>query len=154
MPTMRYIEKAAYEWERSGVNTLDLAEERIRAEEEHREAAAEIQRALQIRDRRLSATEKRYIDGWIAMGYGPEEISIAYDRTVVKTGRLTWAYMNSIIESWHTRGLHTAAAILKGDGRNGAQKRGAAQKAGGSAGVSAEELDNMRKFLDRMKKED
>ena len=155
MPTMRYIEKAAYTWDREGINTLELAEDHIRDMESRRTAAAEIQRVLQITGRSPSATEKRYINGWIAMGYGPDEISLAYDRTVVNTGRLTWAYMNSIIENWNAQGLKTVDDIMRGDSRVPADKRRKGKKEpakrAAKEGVSAEEMDNMRKFLDRMR---
>ena len=47
-------------------------------------------------------------------GLWPDAIAIAYDKTIVKTGQLQWRYMNSIITSWHNKGLHTAKEIEKG----------------------------------------
>ena len=93
-PNMRYIEKAAYTWAREGILTFERAEEYIKALEVRRSKQGEIKSALQIRDRELSATERKYVDKWIVMGFGADAATIAYDRTLVKTGKLAWNYMD------------------------------------------------------------
>ena len=118
MPSMRYIEKAAYTWEREGIFSLDRAEEYLKALELRKTAQAGIGRALHIGERELSAYEKRYIDSWIAMGFGNDVIEIAYDRTVLNTGKLTWSYIDSIINNWHVKNLHTVRDILEKDFRS------------------------------------
>ena len=40
---------------------------------------------------------------------------MAYERTCENTGALKWAYMNSILKSWHENGLHTPQEIARGD---------------------------------------
>jgi hypothetical protein len=62
---------------------------------------------LQINGRALTQTEQKYIESWLDMGFGPDALEIAYDKTVVKTGRLQWKYMDSIVNSWHGKNLHT-----------------------------------------------
>ena len=114
-PRMRYIEKAAYTWEREGINTLDKAEEYIKKLVTRRSALGEIKRVLQIRDREFSATEKHYVENWIELGFTAGAVTIAYDRTMVKTGKLSWPYMDSIIKSWHNMGLHTPQEIMAKD---------------------------------------
>lgn len=115
MPTMRYIEKAAYTWERAGIFTLEKAEEYINAINRKRKEANSIKHVLQIRDREFSVSEKKYVNSWLDMGFRADAAEIAYDRTVLKTGRLAWSYMNSIFKSWHEKGLHTAEEIARGD---------------------------------------
>ena len=116
MPSMRYIEKAAYTWEREGIFTLDKAEEYLKALDEKRSAQGEIKKALQIRERELSETQKRYVNGWIEMGFSADAVGIAYDRTMVKTGRLAWEYIDTIMKNWHNKGLHTKRDIIENDG--------------------------------------
>ena len=111
MPSMRNIEKAAYAWEREGIYTLDRAEEHIKALEERKSAQGEIKRALKIWDREFSESEKRYVDKWTGMGFKADAVAIAYDRTIMKTGRLAWGYMDTIIASWHGRGIRTPQDI-------------------------------------------
>ncbi len=111
------IEKEAYAWFDRELMTLDQAESWIREQERRRSLAAEVQRAVGIRDRELSPTEKKYIASWIDMGFGPEALALAADRTVTNTGALKWKYMDSIVRSWHSKGLHTLPEIEQGDRR-------------------------------------
>ena len=116
-PSMKYIEQAAYTWEREGIFSLERAEEYLKAIEARRSAYGEIKAALQIRDREFSTTEKRYVDGWIAMGFGADAVEIAYDRTVLKTGKPAIGYTDAIINSWHSKGLHSPREIMEKDGK-------------------------------------
>ena len=42
---------------------------------------------------------------------------MAYDRTVLGTGKLAWRYMDKIVSSWHEKGLHSLGEIESGDAR-------------------------------------
>ena len=146
-PSMRYIEKAAYTWEREGIFSLDRAEEYLKALEVRRGARGAIKSALQIRDREFSASEKRYVDGWIEMGFKADAIEIAYDRTVLKTGKLSWGYIDSIIKSWHEKGLHTPEDIKQKDGRAKTPAPKSEQKFGAP---DTQELERMKRFLKKL----
>lgn len=153
MPSMRYIEKAAYSWEREGIFSLDRAEEYLKALESRKSARGEIKKVLQIKDREFSESEKQFVDGWISMGFGAEAIGIAYDRTLVQTGRLAWNYLDKIIKSWHGKNLHTPQEISEKDKmatRNGSQNTSAPQ--GQKFGApNHEELERMQRLLDKIK---
>ena len=149
MPTMRSIQRIAYEWEREGITTLPAAEEYIRISEERSVEAGDIAAALQIRGRQLTATEKEYISSWMQMGFKADAAEIAYDRTVTRTGRLSWKYMDSIFKSWHGKGLHTPKEIESGDGReprgtDGRDRDPAAQR----QSATAADLERMKRYLE------
>ncbi|MCL2366113.1 MAG: DnaD domain protein [Oscillospiraceae bacterium] len=155
MPSIRYIEKAAYTWEREGIRTLNAAEQYIKELDARRSARGTIKSVLQIRDRELSETEGRYVDGWIALGFGADAIAVAYDKTIIKTGKLQWKYIDAILNSWHSSGLHTIRDIMDSDrtiGKNIAdtapksskQKFGAADK---------KEFERMQRLLNKLKEE-
>ena len=155
VPTVRYIEKAAYTWEREGVVTLERAEEYIKSLEVRRSLLGEIKRVMQIRDREFSKTERHYVDSWVEMGFDAGAIAIAYDKTVVKTGKMAWPYMDTILKSWHGRGAHTAKEVQKLESwppKPGAHDvfKTPGQKFGSA---NQEELARMQRFLDRLKEE-
>ena len=129
-PSVRYIEKAAYTWEREGIFTIERAEEYLKSLEAKKSIRGEIKKVLWIRNREFSATEKRYIDDWIEMGMQPDAIAIAYDKTVTKTGSLTWPYIDKIVKSWHSKGLHTAQQVQESEGGQGPGKAGQSQSHG------------------------
>jgi len=155
-PSLRYIEKAAYTWEREGVFTLEKSEEYLKNLEVTRSVRGKIKKVLQIRNREFSETEKRYVDGWTSMGFEPDAIAIAYDKTVVKTGNLAYPYMDSILKSWHSKNLITARKILDKDGvkvKN--TTRQSANRSGQKHGEpTREELARMQHLLDEMKEEE
>jgi DnaD/phage-associated family protein len=148
-PTMSYIEKAAYTWEREGILSLEDAERYIKKREAQHGETELVKKTLQIGGRELTATERKYIEGWIAQGYGAAEVAIAYDRTVLNTGKLTWTYMNTIINSWYSQGLRTAAEINERD--KPADKSPARAWGGKSAGRAPSRAPD-RGELERMKR--
>ena len=155
MPSLRNIEKAAYTWEREGIFSLDRAEEYLKALDLRRSVRGEIKRVLQIYDRDFIASEKRCVDAWIANGFGADAVEIAYDRTIIKTGKLVWNYIDKIMNSWHSKNLHTPKEILEKDGRengNGPRKeqKDSSQKFGAP---NQEELRRMEQLLKKIKED-
>lgn len=141
------IEKEAYAWFNREIMTYEQAESWLSELDRRKSLAGEIQRAMGIRNRELSATERRYIMSWIDLGFGPEALALAADRTVTNTGELKWRYMNSIVRSWHGKGLHTVAEIEKGDRKpSDLPRRGDAASA-----PDANELERMKKLRERLK---
>lgn len=118
LPGLRTIEKEAYVWADRGIDTLEEAAAYMQANLERQTRAGRIRSVLQIENRRLTAGEEKYILSWLDMGFGEEEIALAYERTCMNTGSLRWPYMNSILTSWHSQGLLTVEQILAGDGRD------------------------------------
>ena len=70
---------------------------------------------LDIKGRKLSASEEKYICSWIDMGFNDELISLAYDRTVFNTGGRKWSYMDKILMSWKEKGLFTVRDVEEKD---------------------------------------
>ncbi|MBQ9411527.1 MAG: DnaD domain protein [Oscillospiraceae bacterium] len=123
LPAMRYIEKEAQSWAREEIVTQEAAEEHIAREKRRQEDRELVRSALQIRDRGFTASEEKYVAEWLSLGFGPELIAEAYDRTVIGTGKLTWKYMDRIIHSWDEKKLYTLEAVEQGDSRRKTQPR-------------------------------
>ena len=156
LPSMRYIEKAAYTWEREGIFTLERAEEYLKTHEARRSAQGEIKAALQIKsDRELTDSEKYYVNEWITMGFEADAVEIAYDRTVLKAGKPAIRYTDAIMKSWHSKGLHTAQEIMEKEGRPGRDspqrfQKDPKQKFGDA---DSEEINRMQRLLDKIKED-
>ncbi len=77
-----------------------------------------------------------------------------YYRKLLKTGRLVWSYMDSIIGSWHQKGLQTVGDIQAKDGRGvkPADKRNRGESSRPSA-PSQSEVEHMKKFLEKLREE-
>ena len=128
-PSMRNIEKEAYNWVHQEILTLDQAEEYIRRQRERRDALGRAKAAVGVHGRELTPTETKYLSAWLDMGFDEDALAIGYDRTVTNTGALKWSYMNKIMQSWHEKGLHSAEEIESGDPRRRPQQSAAQGKA-------------------------
>lgn len=146
MPTMRYIEKEAWFWAGQEILSLESAEEHIRYEKEKKSRLFRTASLLQIKGRELSPTERRYIDTWLDMGFEPEALAVAYDRTVIGTGKLAWRYMDKIVRSWHEKGLHSENEVLSGDPRQSKKPRTDAEPRSEEG-----EIDDMRRMYAHLK---
>lgn len=151
LPSMRSIEKEAYVWYNREILTLETAEEYLVRERARRGELADLKRLLQIRDRNFSATEKKYVESWLDMDFPMESIALAYDKTVVKTGGLTWKYMDSILQSWNRKGLHAPEEIETGDGQPRTSRGQAPASISAKADKPRDDAALMRKLLDRSK---
>ncbi|MFB0921662.1 MAG: DnaD domain protein [Oscillospiraceae bacterium] len=152
-PSMRAIEKEAYAWYNREILTLELAEKHLLRIRARSGVTGDIKRLLQINGRNFSSTERKYVESWLDMGFDLEAIALAYDKTVVKTGGLTWKYMDSILMSWHSKNLHTAEAVMKGDSpvKNGRLSIPDSRTTS-TAGKPRDDAELMRKLLNQSKK--
>ena len=145
-----FIEKEAYVWVNRNITTYEQAEQWLAEQEQRRSCLGQLQRVLGIRDRTLSKTEREYLLSWLELGFSVEAIAIAYDRTVTKTHGLQWKYMDKIIRSWDSMGLHTPEEIEAGDPFGGTRKRVSAQTEGAESDVGTA-LDQMARIRSKMK---
>lgn len=114
-PSMRMIEKEAYHWADENIDNLETASYYVQQQLRLHTRIQELRLQLQIDQRRLTMAEEQYLAAWIGMGFSNEVIHMAYERTCLNTGSLKWAYMNSILKSWHEKNLHTPQQIAQGD---------------------------------------
>jgi len=114
-PSLRMIEKEAYAWVEQGIDTLEEAAAFIQNQNQRRSRLGRLMQILQIRGRSLTPGEERYAQQWLEWGFDEEAIAMAYERTCLNTGALSWPYMNKILTRWQEAGLLTARQIRDGD---------------------------------------
>lgn len=114
-PSLRTIEKEAYAWAEQGIDTMEEAAAFIQAQNLRRSRLGQLMKTLQIRGRNLTPGEEKFANQWLEMGFQTDAIAIAYERTCLNTGGLSWAYMHKILTRWHEAGLHTAEEVKRGD---------------------------------------
>lgn len=147
-PSMRTIEKEAYSWANREITTIDRAEEYLGQLKARGETLSVLKRELGVYDREFTATERKYAENWLEMGFTPEALAIAYDRTIVRKGKRIWPYMDSIIRSWHERGLHTPEEIEAGDGISSQQKKASQPET--ERGGKTEDVEYLERLFDEM----
>ena len=138
-PSLRSIEKEAYLWAEKGIDTMEEAIAYTQAQYVRRSRLGRLLEQLQIRGRNLTTAEERYAQQWLDWGFDEEAIAMAYERTCVNTGGLSWAYMNKILTRWQEAGMVTGEQVRAGDQK--AVPKGASGKMGTS------EMDALAQML-------
>lgn len=138
-PSLRTIEKEAYAWAERGIDSVEEAAAYIQTQNVRSSRLGRLMQLLQIRGRNLTGAEERYAASWLDMGFEESAIAEAYERTCLNTGGMNWAYMNKILQRWHSAGLHTAEAVKNGDHK--------ASPKGASGELGAAELEAIQKVL-------
>lgn len=138
-PSLRTIEKEAYYWAERGIDTVEEAAAFIQTQNIRNSRISKLKDTLQIRGRALTASEEKFANAWLEMGFDEGCIAEAYERTCLNTGGLNWAYMNKILQRWHGAGLHTLEAVKNGD-----QKK---LPKGASGELGAAELEAIQRVL-------
>ncbi len=126
-PSLRTIEKEAYRWAELGIDTIEEASAYIQQQNQRISRLGQLMAVLQVKGRNLTAGEERYAQQWLDWGFSLDAIAMAYERTCLNTGGLSWAYMNKILARWQSAGLLTADAIRSGDKKPGSFKAGQRQ---------------------------
>lgn len=125
-PRMSVIRTAAYRWKESGVDTLEAAEAYLEKLEYYRSQEGELLAAVGITGRKAAAGERKYLNAWTEMGFPPETVALACDRTITNTGSMKWAYCNAILKRWHSEGRHTLEEVQAAQQRPARKKPAAA----------------------------
>lgn len=147
-PTLSQISKEAYRWHRQGVDTLEAAEAYLHTLTVRSEAANRLLPLVGILGRAAVEAERRYLEAWGEMGFEDEAIRMAYEKTVLKKQSMNWPYMNSILKSWHQKGLHTKAEVQAKE--QGGWKQPQAGSVATKTAVSPEAQVRLRQDLDRL----
>ena len=116
---MRYIEKVAIGWAEEGITTKEKAAEFI---EMRKHGFRAILKAFG-QNRLPVATEETYMKKWLQEYKLPlDVVTLACERTVLQTGKASFAYADKILENWKTSGVRSAADVEELDKAFAAKK--------------------------------
>lgn len=108
--SMRTLEKECHDWANRGIVTLEQASKYISHDLSQLAPESKVKKLMGL-DRPLADSEQEYIRSWLQMGFDVDTIKLAYDKTVLGTGKLAWRYMNKILLNWHEKNLHTPQQV-------------------------------------------
>ena len=110
-PTMRQVEKEGYHWAQLGLFDQVSAAAYLRTWSRRRQKMGAYMKAMQLPDRPPVEAESRYITDWMDMGFPPETVAMAYERTVFYKKDMNWRYLNGILRRWKQEGLRTPESL-------------------------------------------
>jgi len=109
--TTGYIKKLAKRWIEQGVDSHELADERIKRLTEYNSVEGELKRLLEIKA--IPDAQKPLFEKWLyEYGFSVEIIYLAYQKTLEKTGKLQYTFMDKVLT-----GLKEGVSVLTEDGK-------------------------------------
>lgn len=105
--TAREVERVAYRWHDMGLTDYADAEAYLQQQRDRRSRGARVLALFGMRDRLPGESEQKYIDKWDKLGVSDALLKLAYDRTLLGAGRMSWPYLDKIVTAWHEKGITT-----------------------------------------------
>lgn len=112
--SVQYAEKVAITWNEKGINTIEAIENFKKSENERNSYFYALRRLFGISDRALSKKEEEYLLKWQErLKMSEDMVALAYEYCIMQTGKLTFPYMDTILENWNRKGIRTVDAAEK-----------------------------------------
>ncbi len=106
--SMRYIEAVAMSWDEAGITTTEKATEHLLAFEKSGKAKRRFKKLLGLSGRDFTQTEYALLLKWSeSLGFSDDMILLAYEKTIMQTGKVAFNYMNAILSDWHDKNIKT-----------------------------------------------
>ncbi len=134
-------------WAEREINNLDAANEYIQNDSAVNCLFTEFRIATGISNPRPTPKQSAYLLSWMQMGLSTELLLKAYEETVERTGKLSFAYMDKILKNWHNEGLKTTDEVA-----DKTKKHTEIKKSTATQNRSFDLDDALQKVLDASKK--
>lgn len=95
--SMKYIYKVVTENYRDGLTTPEALEQHFTKMEETGKYMKKVSKILKITGREFVEKEKEFIKKWEQKQITEEQLKIAYEKTIMAIGKLSFAYMDKIL---------------------------------------------------------
>ena len=133
--SLHYMNKVAHSWVERGIETVDQAREN---DVMYSGLYRVVMDGFGIAGRNLTAPEREYLTGWFReYGFSEELISEACRRTILKIGRPSFQYADSILRNWHAQGAKSLDDIKGLDAVHKSTKAAAARSASSTQNAAA-----------------
>lgn len=141
--TPAYMRTMAAEWAESEITTIEKAERRVEELKRLDGAVGRFKKMFEISSA-FSKQQKEFIGKWVNVyGFSDEMIGEAYQITLNGAGKLSFPYMNKILENWYGKGIKTREQI-------DADKKPRSDVKGENASLDIKKIEQI--MLDKYKK--
>lgn len=122
-----YIEKAGKDWSDKEIDTIEKAADKIASLKSASGFWNRFIKETGINNPKPTSTQLTYLETWVnEWNMGIELIVKAYEDMAEHTGKLSFPYMNKILEKWHAAGYKTLKDVEKAEKERTAKKSAAA----------------------------
>ena len=123
---LKYIQETAVRWLKAGVETVKDGEALIVKEAKGKLAFGVVRRVFGLDDRLPSDKETEFSDTWVNVWNMSESmLKAAYDACIDSKTKISFPYINKVLEKWHKAGYKTVGDIKTGEEKRPNKKKGA-----------------------------
>lgn len=121
--SLHYIHKTAISWAEEEINTIELADARIKDIRNELDVYSELRREMEYNSA-FSKKQKEYISTWTKkLNFSVKMILAAYQITLDNAGKLSFNYMNKVLENWYSKGYTTVEQVQAESEKRKAEKQ-------------------------------
>ena len=121
----KYIAAVGREWSEKEIDSLESAEEYIRAQHTTDALWEQFRELTNAKNRNPTAKQKRYLLSWSKeLGFSSEMIALAYEICIDNTNKMSLEYMDRVLRSWLQNGVKTPTEAAQAQERWSAQRYG------------------------------
>lgn len=111
---LAYISKVGKTWGEKEIDTIEKADEQIKILNSCISLWKEFAQMAGIQNPRPTSSQAAYLRTWSTeMKFGVDMIYLAYEEMLDHSGKISFAYMNKVLASWHQKGLRTPEDVEK-----------------------------------------
>lgn len=121
----KYIEKIATDWAENEINTLELATADIERRNQAHNFTNEIKRMFGLRQN-PTTNQQKMISKWQNDRFPLDMIHLAYEKTVEQINKVSFEYINKILESWKLSGYSSVSDVKNAEEEYKRKKSGSA----------------------------
>ncbi|MCL2509137.1 MAG: DnaD domain protein [Oscillospiraceae bacterium] len=109
-----YITAMGRDWAEREIDTIDKADEQISVLRQCGGAWRELAKLAGIANPRPTGKQSEYLRAWqFELGFTMDMIFAAYEEMANRCTKLSFAYMDKVLRSWHGAGLETPEDVAK-----------------------------------------
>ena len=105
---VNYITATARNWSEKEIDSIEKADEKIHSLRQCEQLWKELCELTGIRTPRPTAVQSEFLHKWSnTFGYAMDMIFLAYEEMANHTDKISFAYMNKVLENWYEAGLRS-----------------------------------------------
>lgn len=111
---MNYIYKVGTDWSSREIDTLERADEELKAIERANSVWSEFSAAVSLPVSKPTTAQEKYLSQWTEeWGFSVPMLTLAFEEMRDNTEKISFPYMHKVLSSWHTKGIKTPDAAAE-----------------------------------------
>ncbi len=109
---MNYIYKIGADWSSREIDTLERADEELKAIEKINTVWSEFSRQVRLPSSKPTTQQEKYLSQWTEeWGFSVPMLVLAFEEMADNTEKTSFPYIHKVLSSWHQKGIKTPESV-------------------------------------------